>query len=81
MPPDAGIDVGLDLSDTGQQARNLLRWPDVLDGHGQEFLAAIAVAVDRGSVDVEEGQCLSVINPHRLRIRHKHLAVAPFALL
>jgi hypothetical protein len=73
--------VAGDRGERVEQARNLLRRPDVLDRHGEEFLAAITVTADRRVVHVEEGERIEVEDPHRLRVGGEHPAVASLALL
>ncbi len=65
----------LPLTRLGQDGRLLLNvlghWIDGVDvrnAHVQELVARVAILGDRGVVDLQEGQGLPVIDPHRLRI-------------
>ena len=62
-----------------EQRVDVLGAPEVPDGHGQELVARVAVALDRGVVDLEEPQRGQVVNPHRQRIGGKQRAELLFS--
>ena len=45
--------------------------PDVLNRHGQELVALVAIAPDRRVIDLKELQGRHVVNPHRQRVGGK----------
>ena len=49
------------------QPPDVLRRPDVLQGHGKEFFARIAIDREGGLVHLEEFQGLDAVDPHRQR--------------
>ena len=56
-------------------------WPNVTQGHGQKFRAAVAVLRHSRVVHRHKHQRLQVIDPHRQRIAVKHGFVKGFAAL
>ena len=83
MPPDTRIVYSAvnGLGDVRQQRRLVIGWANVGDGHGQEFLAPIAVMRHGGVIDFEERKGLKIINPHRQRICFEEAAITLLALV
>ncbi len=69
MAPGADIaQAGRAVGDQVHQPRHVLRRADVGDAHGQELVAAVAVVLQRGLVDLEEGERAEVVEPHGRRV-------------
>ena len=69
MAPGADIaQAGRAVGDQVHQPRQVLRRADVGDAHGQELGAAVAVVLERGLVDLEKGERVEVVDPHRRRV-------------
>src|SRR6185312_2595860 len=58
----------------------LFRGPDVGDGHGEEFLLAVAILRASLRVDRKEAAALDFEDPHRQRVRDKQQLVVLVAL-
>ena len=64
-----------------EQARHILGGTNVPDGHGQELFAGVAIGLDGGLVDGQEGQRFQVEYPHGLWIAFEQNAILAFGLL
>jgi len=65
VPPDSGLLHTFAVRVEGsQQTGNVLGRPDILDGHAEEFLAGVAVAMNGDFVDFEEAEGFQVVDPH-----------------
>jgi hypothetical protein len=67
--------------DMPEEQGAVLLGPDVENAHPAEFLPRVAVVFDRGGVDLEEGQRLGVVDPHRQRVVLEQRAVGVGRLL
>src|ERR1700730_14810856 len=83
MPPNTRVFYSLvgGAGDVRQQPRLISGWANVRDGHGQEFLAPVAVVGYGGVIDFEERKGLKIINPHRQRIRFEEAAITFLAFV
>ena len=62
------------------EGRNVFLRPQIVDGHGQEFIPRVAVDARGGFVDGQKRERLFVVNPDRLRCRFKQQAVTLFGI-
>jgi hypothetical protein len=72
--------AGRALGDHGLQPGHLLFRTDVRDAHSQELGTRIAVVLDRGLVDLEEGESRDIVDPHRRRTLAEEDSEARFFL-
>src|SRR2546430_2503460 len=73
VAPDARVEsLGSSGAHRSIYARDILRWPDVTNGQGEELFACVAVFVACDFVHVQEAKRFKVIDPERQRITCEH---------